>query len=73
LYYYFHQDICIFTAKHPQQWTKHEVGVWLKWCSEEYCIEPIPPDKIDMNGKKTALFRLKKSLCWFYADFRSKF
>jgi hypothetical protein len=45
----------------------------LKWCSEEYCIEPIPPDKIDMNGKKTALFRLKKCLCWFYADFRSKF
>ncbi|XP_063401378.1 transcription factor ETV6-like isoform X2 [Mytilus trossulus] len=46
-------------AKHPQQWTKHEVGVWLKWCSDEFCIEPIPPDRIDMNGK--ALCLLKRS------------
>ncbi|XP_021351396.1 transcription factor ETV6-like isoform X2 [Mizuhopecten yessoensis] len=42
-------------AKHPQQWSKHEVGVWLKWCSEEYSIDHIPPDKIDMNGKALCL------------------
>lgn len=46
-------------GKHPQQWTKHEVGVWLKWCSEEFCIEQILPDRIDMNGK--ALCLLKRS------------
>ncbi|XP_033752821.1 transcription factor ETV6-like isoform X2 [Pecten maximus] len=42
-------------AKHPQQWSKHEVGVWLKWCSEEYSIDHIPPDKVDMNGKALCL------------------
>ncbi|XP_060068283.1 transcription factor ETV6-like isoform X2 [Ylistrum balloti] len=42
-------------AKHPQQWSKHEVGTWLRWCSEEYSIDNIPPDKIDMNGKALCL------------------
>ncbi|XP_078330936.1 transcription factor ETV7-like isoform X3 [Crassostrea virginica] len=46
-------------AKHPQQWTKDEVAVWLRWCGEEYSIEAVPADKFDMNGK--ALCLLKRS------------
>ncbi|XP_055997335.1 transcription factor ETV7-like isoform X6 [Ostrea edulis] len=46
-------------AKHPQQWTKEEVAVWLRWCGEEYSIDAVPADKFDMNGK--ALCLLKRS------------
>ncbi|KAL3842518.1 hypothetical protein ACJMK2_020522, partial [Sinanodonta woodiana] len=35
--------------KHPQRWTKDEVGVWLTWCSEEYAIETVSAEKFDMN------------------------
>ena len=43
---------CIFLlAKHPQNWTKDEVGAWLRWCSEEFCIDSVPPEKFDMNGR----------------------
>lgn len=42
-------------AKHPQRWTKDEVRVWLRWCSEEFSIETVPPDKFDMNGKAICL------------------
>ena len=42
--------IIIFAAKHPRQWTKEEVGVWLRWCTEEFSIEAINPDKFDLNG-----------------------
>lgn len=42
-------------AKHPQTWTKEEIAVWLRWCSEEYSIEAIPPEKFDLNGKALCL------------------
>ncbi|XP_060587824.1 uncharacterized protein LOC132743301 isoform X2 [Ruditapes philippinarum] len=42
-------------AKHPQTWTKEEIGAWLSWCTEEYSIEPIPSDKFDLNGKALCL------------------
>ncbi|KAK3585429.1 hypothetical protein CHS0354_020146 [Potamilus streckersoni] len=42
-------------AKHPQRWTKDEVGVWLTWCSEEYAIETVSAEKFDMNGKALCL------------------
>ncbi|XP_064602312.1 transcription factor ETV6-like isoform X2 [Liolophura sinensis] len=42
-------------AKHPQMWSKEEVGVWLKWCVEEYSISQIPNDKFNMNGKALCL------------------
>lgn len=41
----------IISAKHPNCWTKDEVGVWLRWCTEEYSIEPVPPEKFDLNGQ----------------------
>lgn len=46
----------LFLAKHPQQWTKEEVAVWLRWCGEEYSIDAVPADKFDMNGKKHFVF-----------------
>ncbi|XP_055997345.1 transcription factor ETV7-like isoform X20 [Ostrea edulis] len=49
----------VIQAKHPQQWTKEEVAVWLRWCGEEYSIDAVPADKFDMNGK--ALCLLKRS------------
>ncbi|XP_052271597.1 transcription factor ETV6-like isoform X2 [Dreissena polymorpha] len=42
-------------ATHPQSWTKGEVTAWLRWCTEEYSIEPIPPEKFDLNGKALCL------------------
>ncbi|KAL4224995.1 ETS variant 7 [Mactra antiquata] len=42
-------------AKHPETWTKEEVGVWLRWCSEEYSIEPVPQNKFDLNGRALCL------------------
>ncbi|XP_053384034.1 uncharacterized protein LOC123535753 isoform X2 [Mercenaria mercenaria] len=42
-------------AKHPQTWSKEEIGAWLRWCTEEYSIEPIPPEKFDLNGKALCL------------------
>ena len=54
LYGWFH----FVLAKHPVQWSKHEVAVWLKWCSEEYSIEPIPPDRVDMNGRPLLCYKI---------------
>ncbi|WAR02185.1 ELF5-like protein [Mya arenaria] len=42
-------------AKHPQIWSKSEVAVWLRWCTEEYSIEPVPPEHFDLNGKALCL------------------
>ncbi|XP_067655816.1 transcription factor ETV6-like isoform X2 [Haliotis asinina] len=42
-------------AQPPQTWTKNEVRVWLEWCATEFSIEPVSPDKFDMNGKALGL------------------
>lgn len=42
-------------AKYPQTWTKEEVGVWLRWCADEYSIEPVQSEKFDLNGKALCL------------------
>ncbi|XP_046335465.1 transcription factor ETV6-like isoform X1 [Haliotis rufescens] len=39
----------------PHTWTKNEVRVWLEWCAGEFSIEPVAPDKFDMNGKALGL------------------
>ncbi|XP_046572653.1 transcription factor ETV6-like [Haliotis rubra] len=42
-------------AQPPHTWTKNEVRVWLEWCAAEFSIEPVSPDKFDMNGKALGL------------------
>ncbi|XP_055958048.1 transcription factor ETV6 isoform X2 [Patella vulgata] len=46
-------------TRHPQTWTKEDVRVWLNWCAQEYAIEPVSPDKFDMNGKALCLLNRK--------------
>ena len=54
----------LISAKHPQQWTKDDVAVWLRWCGEEYSIEAVPADKFDMNGRCLSVcIQIKKRSC----------
>ncbi|CAI9725266.1 transcription factor ETV6-like isoform X4 [Octopus vulgaris] len=42
-------------AKSPHLWTKDEVGAWLAWCSEEYSIDSVNPERFSMNGRAVCL------------------
>ncbi|GAB1598385.1 transcription factor ETV6-like [Argonauta hians] len=42
-------------AKSPHLWTKDEVGAWLAWCSEEYTIDSVNPERFSMNGRAVCL------------------
>ncbi|XP_041367535.1 transcription factor ETV6-like isoform X2 [Gigantopelta aegis] len=46
-------------ARHPHAWTKEEVKIWLRWCADEYSIDPVCPGTFDMNGKALDLLTKK--------------
>ncbi|KAK7099185.1 ets DNA-binding protein pokkuri-like isoform X2 [Littorina saxatilis] len=46
-------------ARSPYLWTKEHVRAWLEFCSDDFSIEHIRPDKFDMNGKALCLLTRK--------------
>ncbi|PVD33933.1 hypothetical protein C0Q70_05195 [Pomacea canaliculata] len=39
----------------PYMWTKDDVRAWLKFCSDEFSIQHVRPERFDMNGKALCL------------------
>ncbi|CAN7986518.1 unnamed protein product [Ixodes hexagonus] len=39
----------------PRQWSKHNVAMWLEWCTEQFSLLPTDADNFHMNGKALCL------------------
>ncbi|KAK7480431.1 hypothetical protein BaRGS_00028350 [Batillaria attramentaria] len=46
-------------ARSPYQWSKDDVRSWLEFCSDDFSIEHVRPEKFDMNGKALCLLTRK--------------
>ncbi|XP_064481057.1 transcription factor ETV6-like isoform X2 [Ornithodoros turicata] len=39
----------------PRQWSKHNVSMWLEWCTEQFSLVPTDAETFHMNGKALCL------------------
>lgn len=39
----------------PRQWSKHNVSMWLEWCTEQFSLVPTDAESFHMNGKALCL------------------
>lgn len=52
-----HEDTLLPTGlgNDPRQWSKHNVSMWLEWCTEQFSLVPTDADNFHMNGKALCL------------------
>lgn len=46
-----HEDTLLPTGlgNDPRQWSKHNVSMWLEWCTEQFSLVPTDADNFHMN------------------------
>ncbi|XP_049522081.1 ets DNA-binding protein pokkuri-like isoform X2 [Dermacentor silvarum] len=52
-----HDDTLLPTGlgNDPRQWSKHNVSMWLEWCTEQFSLVPTDSENFHMNGKALCL------------------